>query len=57
MTYEALGGVVHAAQLEPLLAVEGGSERFPQGIRRKHAVSAELELPKQLLRHFNVTRN
>lgn len=43
-TYEALGRIVHVAQLEALFCAEGLGQRFAKSIRRQSAVLAVGEL-------------
>ena len=48
-SYEALGRVVHDAELEALLVLEGLGQGAAQGVRRQHLLTAELELSKDAL--------
>lgn len=47
--YEALGGVVHDAQLEALLVLEALGQRAAQRVGRQNLLTAELELGKNVL--------
>lgn len=52
-SYKALGSVVHNAQLEALLILEGLSQSTAQGIRGQHLLTAVLELGKDALQQTN----
>ena len=52
-TYEALGSIVHQAQLEALLVLEGFSQSVPQAVGGKHALPALLKLAEYTLRKIN----
>lgn len=47
--HKALGGVVHDAQLEALLVLEGLGQGAPQGVRGQHLLTAVLELGEDAL--------
>jgi hypothetical protein len=48
-TYEALGRVVHEAELEALLVEKGLGQRPAEGVRGQSRLLAELQLSEQLL--------
>ena len=48
-SYEALSSVIHDAQLEALLILEGFGQSTAKSIRRQHLLTAELELGKDAL--------
>lgn len=49
LTYKALGGVVHQAELEALLILEGFSQGVSQAVGGQHSLSALLELTEYAL--------
>lgn len=49
-SYETLGRVVHDAQLEALLVLEGFGQSAAQSVRWEHLLTAELELGKDALK-------
>lgn len=48
--YEALGRVVHEAELEALLVAEAPGQRMPHAVRRQGLLAAQLELRENRLR-------
>lgn len=48
--YETLGRVVHDAQLEALLVLEGFGQSAAQSVRWEHLLTAELELGEDALK-------
>lgn len=49
-TYEALGGIVHVAQLEALLVLKGLCQGLTQVVRRQGALLTLLELGEKALK-------
>lgn len=49
-TYKAFGSVVHQAQLESLLVLEGFCQSVPEAVGGKHALSALLKLAEYTLK-------
>lgn len=49
-SYKTLSRVVHDAQLEALLVLEGFGQSAAQSVRREHLFTAELELGEDALK-------